>query len=62
MKERITKSRGNVFIDLDFPPEDPAVLAMCAVLMAKLRTLIDARGEAGVVYLAPGFVRLDAAQ
>ena len=44
MKERITKSSGNVFIDLGFPPEEAAVLAMRAELMAKLRTLIDERG------------------
>jgi predicted XRE-type DNA-binding protein len=43
MKERITKSSGNVFIDLGFPPEEAAELAMRAELMAKLRTLIDAR-------------------
>jgi predicted XRE-type DNA-binding protein len=44
MKERITKSSGSVFIDLGFPSEEAAVLAMRADLMAKLRTLIDARG------------------
>lgn len=44
MKERITKSSGNVFIDLGFPPEEVAVLAMRAELIAKLHTLIDAGG------------------
>ena len=44
MKERSIKSSGNVFIDLGFPPEEAAVLAMRAELMATLRTLIDKRG------------------
>ncbi len=44
MKERITKTSGNVITDLGFPPEEAAVLAMRAELMAKLRILIDARG------------------
>jgi len=33
-----------VFIDLGFPPEEAAVLAMRAELMAKLRALIAERG------------------
>ena len=44
MKERVTKSSGNVFVDLGFPPEEAAVLAMRAELMAKLRNLIDDHG------------------
>lgn len=42
-KERVTKSSGNVFIDLGFPPEEAMVLAMRADLMARLRLLIEER-------------------
>ena len=44
MKQRVKKSSGNVFIDLGFPPEEAAVLAMRAELMARLRALIAERG------------------
>ena len=44
MKRRVKKSSGNVFIDLGFPPEEAAVLAKRAELMAKLRNLISERG------------------
>ena len=44
MKERITKSSGNVFVDLGFSKEEAAVLAMRAELMACLRSVIDERG------------------
>ena len=44
MKERIIKSKGNVFTDLGFPPEEASVLAMRADLMARLRTVINERG------------------
>lgn len=46
MKERVrvTKSSGNVFIDLGFSREEAEVLAMRAKLMARLRTLISERG------------------
>ena len=44
MKERITKSSGNVFIDLGFPKEEATVLAMRAELMARLRSVITDRG------------------
>lgn len=44
MSKKITRSSGNVFIDLGFPPEEAAVLAMRADLMASLRTLISERG------------------
>ena len=43
-KIKITRSSGNVFIDLGFPPEEAAVLTMRADLMATLRTLIIERG------------------
>ena len=41
---RITESSGNVFRDLGFPPEEAALLAMRADLMAKLRLTIDEKG------------------
>jgi predicted XRE-type DNA-binding protein len=41
---RITESSGNVFADLGFPPEEAAILAMRADLMARLRLLIEERG------------------
>ena len=44
MSKKITRSSGNVFADLGFPPEEAAVLAMRADLMASLRTLITDRG------------------
>ncbi len=44
MKERSTKSGGNVFVDLGFSKEEAAVLAMRAELMARLRSVIDERG------------------
>jgi len=44
MKERITKSSGNVFVDLGFSKEEAAVLAMRAELMTRLRSVIDERG------------------
>ena len=40
-KERIIKSRGNVFIDLGFEPEQAAVLAMRSDLMARLRIYVE---------------------
>lgn len=43
-KEKITKSSGNVFTDLGFPPEETTVLAMHADLMARLRLLFDQKG------------------
>ena len=43
-KIKITRSSGNVFIDLGFPAEEAAVLTMRADLMATLRTLIIERG------------------
>ena len=44
MKERIAKSKGNVFVDLGFSCEEATVLAMRADLMARLRKLIADRG------------------
>jgi predicted XRE-type DNA-binding protein len=43
MKEKITKSSGNVFTDLGFAPEEAAILAMRADLMAQLRLIIEKR-------------------
>ena len=36
----ITESCGNVFLDLGFPPDEAALLALRAELMAELRLLI----------------------
>ena len=44
MKEKITKSSGNVFADLGFSPEESALLSMRAELMAKLRETIIQHG------------------
>lgn len=41
---RITESSGNVFLDLGFSPEEAALLAMRADLMAKLRLTINESG------------------
>ena len=43
-KEKITKSSGNVFVDLGFPPEEVTILTMRADLMAQLRRLIERKG------------------
>jgi len=43
MKERVTKSSGNVFIDLGFPPEEAAILQMRAEIMADLRKIITTK-------------------
>ena len=43
MKEKITRSRGNVFTDLGFPPEEAAILAMRADVMAQLRLAVEKR-------------------
>lgn len=43
MKEKITRSSGNVFTDLGFPPEEAAILAMRADLMAQLRMVVEKR-------------------
>ncbi len=44
MKEKISKSSGNVFADLGFSPEESALLSMRAELMAKLREAIIQNG------------------
>ena len=43
MKERIVRSSGNVFANLGFPPEEAAILAMRADLMAQLRLVVEKR-------------------
>lgn len=43
MKEKITRSSGNVFADLGFPPEEAAILTMRADLMTQLRLAIEKR-------------------
>ena len=41
--ETITESSGNVFVDLDFPPEEAVMLALRAELMARLRETVAER-------------------
>ena len=43
MSETVTKSSGNVFIDLGYSPEEAAILQMRADLMADLRKWIKAK-------------------
>jgi predicted XRE-type DNA-binding protein len=43
-KLKITKSSGNVFVDLGFPPEEAAILAMRSQLMGELRIKIRDMG------------------
>ena len=43
MKEKVTQSSGNVFADLGFAPEEAAILAMRAELMAQMRLTIEKR-------------------
>jgi predicted XRE-type DNA-binding protein len=43
MKSSITRSSGNVFVDLGFAPDEVAVLTLRAELMVALRKLIVAR-------------------
>ena len=40
MKDPMTKSSGNVFLDLGFPPEEAAILQMRSEIMADLRKFI----------------------
>ena len=42
--DRVIESSGNVFLDLGFPPEEAAILAMRTDLMARLRLLMEERG------------------
>jgi hypothetical protein len=39
-KLKITESYGNVFLDLEFPPDEAAILAMRSELMCQLEILI----------------------
>lgn len=41
MKTKVTKSTGNVFLDLGFDPAEAAVLQMRATLMGDLRSYIE---------------------
>lgn len=43
MKSEITRSTGNVFVDLGFDPAEAAVLKMRATLMNDLRICIEKR-------------------
>ena len=43
MKEKMTKSSGNVFVDLGYSPDEAAILQMRADLMADLRKFIAAK-------------------
>ncbi len=43
MRETVTKSSGNIFIDLGYSPDEAAVLQMRADLMADLRKFIKAK-------------------
>ena len=44
MKEKITRSSGNVFQDLGFPPEEAEYLKIRSTLMIHLRKTIEANG------------------
>ena len=44
MKEKITRSSGNVFSDLGFPSEEAEHLKIRSSLMIHLRKTIEARG------------------
>jgi len=44
MKERITRSSGNVFQDLGFPSEEAEYLKIRSNLMIHLRKTIEAKG------------------
>ena len=43
MRKTVTKSSGNVFIDLGYSPDEAAILQMRADLMADLRKFIKAK-------------------
>ncbi len=43
MKEKMTKSSGNVFVDLGYSPDEAAILQMRADLMADLRKFVAAK-------------------
>ncbi|MEO5331798.1 MAG: XRE family transcriptional regulator [Magnetococcus sp. YQC-5] len=44
MSAHITKSCGNIFLDLGFPPDEAKILTMRAVLMTRLSELIELKG------------------
>ena len=44
MKEKVTRSSGNVFRDLGFPPEEAEYLKIRSTLMIHLRKTIEAKG------------------
>jgi len=44
MKEKITRSSGNVFRDLGFPSEEAEYLKIRSTLMIHLRKTIEAKG------------------
>jgi predicted XRE-type DNA-binding protein len=43
MSEPVTESKGNVFLDLGFPPDEVAILQMRSQLMVDLRKFIKSR-------------------
>jgi predicted XRE-type DNA-binding protein len=43
MSKGIIKSSGDVFLDLEFPPEEAAILQMRSELMVDLRKYIEAK-------------------
>lgn len=43
-KFKVTDSSGNVFLDLGFPPDEAAILAMRSGLMCQLEILIRDKG------------------
>ncbi|MCR4309213.1 MAG: XRE family transcriptional regulator [Deltaproteobacteria bacterium] len=44
MKTKVSRSSGNVFMDLGFPPEEAEHLKIRSSLMIHLRRVIEARG------------------
>ena len=43
MKQKTTKSSGNVFVDLGFDPAEAAVLRLLATVYSRRRDLVSAR-------------------
>lgn len=44
MSDDITRSTGNVFEDLGFPPDEAEILRVRSILMGSIRTVIEAEG------------------
>ncbi len=44
MKEKITPSCGNIFVDFGCPPDEVAILTMRSELMGNLHKAIEKRG------------------